>query len=171
MSLRELARMNDVTNHSLVMYQANKNEWARKRQDFRARADDMTLDRMADVEARRRAREMQVRDNAIEAIDEAITKLRLDMKRTVKRERDGEWVDEPVLTLRPADIAVLIDRFQTIIGRPSNITEERNLGLSLSATGLAPEVLRGIVEATRGIADASGPASSPIPRLDRAREN
>lgn len=171
MGLRELARMNGIENHSLVMHHSTRGEWARKRAEFRERAEGRAVTLLVNDEGARRAKELRVRDNALEAIDEAITKMRDDMKRMVRRYRDGQWVEEPAVTVRPADFALLIDRLNVLFGRPSTITEERSLGLSLSASGLGTDALKAIAEATRGIADVGGAASSPIPRLDRAREN
>lgn len=171
MGLRELARMNGIENHSLVMTQCKRHDWVKKREEFRLRSNNRAVTMMVSEEAKRQAREAQVRDNAIDAIDEAITKMRADMKRTVLRERNGQWLEEPAYTIKPADIALLLDRFNVLFGKPSNITEERNLGISLSASGLGPDVLRGIIEATRGIADTGAATSSPIPRIDRTREN
>lgn len=171
-SLRELARANGIEHHSLVMAQSKRREWARKREEFRMRAGERSFALMANDEARRRAREAQVRDNAIDAIDEAITKMRSDMQATRKVLRDNQWVDEPLVIIKPQDVALLLDRLNVLFGRPSTITEERNLGVSLSAAGaLGPEVLRGIVEATRSIAGSSDAAVSPIPRIGGAREN
>lgn len=172
MSLRELARMNGIVNHSLVMAQSQRNEWNRKRVDYRSQRLDKTITYMADDEARRIAREARVRDNAIEAIDEAISVMRDQMKMTRSVMRGGEFVDEPMVIIRPQDVALLIDRLNVLFGRPSNITEERSLGVNLSAGGtLGPDILRGIVEATRGIADPDGAARSPIPRSGRAGAN
>jgi hypothetical protein len=115
---------------------------------------------------------VRVRDNAIDAIDEAITKMRSDMKQTVSRERNGVWREEPLVVIRPQDVAILIDRLQVLFGKPSSITEERNLGLSLSATGNDPEFLRALVEASRGRGpDPGSVVSSPLPRVERARSN
>lgn len=169
MGLRELARNHGIA-HSLITIQSKNLEWARKREEFRQEASEKAVGYMADAEGMRRAKEAMVRDNAIDAIDEAITAMRTQMKSTHKVLRAGEWVDEPMVVIKPADIALLIDRLQVLFGRPSNITEERNLGLSLSASGVGADVLRGIVEATRGLG-SSGVERSPIPRLDRAGEN
>jgi len=171
MGLRELARMHDIANHSLITVQSKKREWARKREEYRQGASEKAVVYMADQEGSRRAQEAKVRDNAIEAIDEAITKMRSDMKATTLRLKNNEWVEEPLVIIKPTDVAMLIDRLNVLFGRPSNITEERNLGISLSSDGVSPELLRGIVEATRGISDVGGAASSPFPRADRAREN
>lgn len=171
MSLRELARMHNITNHSLVQFQAKRNDWMRKREEFREKADERAIVYMADAEGLRRAREDKVRSNAIEAIDEAITKMRADMAATRKVLRGAELVEEPLVIITPKDLAILIDRLNVLFGRPANITEERNLGINISGAA-GPDILRGIVEATRGIGPLAGDASgSPIPRIDRTREN
>ena len=150
MSLRGLAAKHGISNHSLVTAQAKRHEWARKRAEYRAGVAERTVVYMADHEAARLAQEAKVRDNAIEAIDDAITKLRSDMRLTHQVLENDKWIERPLFTLRPQDIALLIDRLQVLFGRPSNITEERNLGINLSSSGVDPELLRGIVEATRG---------------------
>lgn len=169
MGLRELARKHGIA-HSLVTIQSKNREWSRKREEFRTGASDKAVIYMADEEGKRRAREAQVRDNAIDAIDDAITKMRTDLQRTEKKFVNNEWVEVPVYLLRPHDVVELIDRLQVLFNRPSNITEERSLGLSLSANGVGTDILRGIVEATRGLG-SSGAERSPIPRLERTREN
>ena len=92
MSLRELCRRHGVTAHSAVMVQARQGDWAEKRQAYRARASATYIERHADRAA---AREAEVRDHAIEAIDEAITKFRADLKATDPKLIDGVWVEEP----------------------------------------------------------------------------
>jgi hypothetical protein len=174
MGMRELARLHGIRNHSLITAQARKREWVRKREEYRAGAADKAVIYMADQEGARRAREARVRDNAIDAIDEAISKLRSDMRDTVKSiQADGSVVDTgvPIMQLKPTDIAMLIDRLQVLFGRPSTISEERSLGINLFSS-VDASVLRSIVEATRGLGPLAGDAaSSPIPRIDRAREN
>lgn len=171
MGLRELARLNNIENHSLVMAQSRRNGWAQKRAEFRETVNDKLMMNLASDDAKRLAKEVRVRDNAIDAIDEAITKMRSDMRATTKRFKGNEWVEEPLVVIKPADVALLIDRLNVLFGRPSNITEERSLGVRLSAGGtLGPDILRGIVEATRGLAPA-GAERSPIPRLGESREN
>jgi transposase-like protein len=170
MSLRELARRHGITNHSTVMEYSKKHEWVRKRAEYRAQKNDMAVTYMADQEGLRLAREAQVRDNAIDAIDEAITKMRSDMQRTEKRMVNGEWVEAPVMLIKPADLATLIDRLNVLFGRPANITEERKLGVDLTGP-VSPDILRGIVEATRGISDTGSSARSPFPRVGGPRKN
>jgi transposase-like protein len=170
-SLRELARQFDVHNHSLVSIQSKKREWTRKREEFKSRATEHAETLMADAEGRKLAREAQVRDHAIDAIDEAIMKMREDMKGTRKVFRANEWIEEPLVVIKPSDVALLIDRLQVLFGKPSNITEERNLGVTLTAVGsLGPDVLRGIVEATRGLVPGDT-GESPLPRIGSPRKN
>jgi hypothetical protein len=165
MSLRELCRMHEITNHSPVMEYSKKHDWSRKRAEYRESVINRSVVHMADDEGRRIAQEARVRDNAIDAIDEAITKMRADMQRTRKSLVNGEWVEEPVMLIRPQDLAILIDRLNVLFGRPANITEERSLGINLSAGSVEPDILRGIVEATRGLADTGNSARSPFPRI------
>lgn len=169
-SLRELCRRHGITTHSLITVQSKKREWVRKREEYRTRAADQTVIFLADKEADMRAREAAVRMNAIDAIDEAITKLRADMKRTFMVLRQDEWVEEPVMILRPHDIAMLIDRLQVLVGKPNQITEERNIGVNFD--GVSPELLMGFIEATRGLGSLDGTdQDSPIPRSGRPRKN
>lgn len=171
MSLRELARKHGISNHSVVVAQSKAREWVRKREEYRTGASEKAVVYMADAEGARRAREARVLDNAIEAIDEAIQKMRSDMKLTRKEMEGGEWVERPLFLVKPQDISMLLDRLNVLFNRPSQITEERSLGINLSSGGLSPDLLRGIVEATRGLGGPGDAASSPIPRADRAREN
>ena len=171
MGLREVARQFGVTNHSLISIQSKKREWARKRAEFQGQANEKATSLMASAEGRKLAREEQVRDHAIDAIDEAIMKMREDMKGTRKVFRANEWIEEPLVVIRPADVAMLIDRLQILFGKPNNITEERSLGVSLSASGpIGVDILRGIVEATRGLVPGDA-GESPLPRIGDTRKN
>jgi hypothetical protein len=173
MGIRALARTHGIANHSVVAFQAKARNWVKKRADYREGASEKAVVYMADAEGMRRAKEALVRDHAIEAIDQAIVKLMADMADTVKSvNADGEMIDTgiPIMRIKPGDVAMLIDRLNVLFNRPSSITEERSLGISLSASGVGTDILRGIVEATRGLGQ-SGAERSPIPRLDRASEN
>ena len=107
-------------------------------------------DRMAD-------RQGQIRYKALDAIDEAITKFREDTRATERKRSDGEWVEVPVMRLKPTDVAVLIDWLAVLFDRPSRITEGRDLTVR---SELPIDALNQI-ELTRGRA---GPLTSPLPR-------
>ena len=115
-------------------------------------------------------REAEVRDEAIEAIDEAITKFRAGLKATDRKLVDGVWVEEPRMRVTPRDVTLLIDRLQILFGRPSTISEGREFVASMSSDALPIDALRSIVELTRGL-ESPRDEGSPLPRSPRSREN
>jgi hypothetical protein len=171
MSLRELAESVGMKNHSLIMRQSKKRDWARKRAEYQSKANETALTVMADKRGNYLAREAGVKDNAIGAIDDMITRLREDLKKTKTVLRDGVYEEVPMVRVTPNDIGMLIDKLQVIFGKPSSITEDRSFGASV--TGEAdPEILRAFVEATRGIGLDAGPtAESPLPVAPEPRPN
>ena len=79
------------------MVQAKQGKWAEKREAYRARESDAFIQHHADHMA---AREAEVRDHALDAIDEAITKFRSDMRATkTVRQADGTIAEEPVMLI------------------------------------------------------------------------
>ena len=135
-----------------------------KRETYRARASSTFIEKHADRIA---AREAEVRDHALEAIDEAITKFRADLRATEKKLIDGDWVEVPVMRVTPRDLAVLIDRPQILFGRPARISAGRGFAATITSEALPVDVLKGIIEATRGLAGTPAPQASPLPRLHR----
>ena len=91
-------------------------------------------------------------------------KFRDDLRATQKKLVDGEWVEEPVMRLRPKDLALLIDRFQVLFERPSVISQHQSLTAS---TELSADALSEFIEATRGRAVPSPMEMSPLPRTYR----
>ena len=149
MSLRELCRTHGVSAHSAVMVQARQGDWAEKRRAYRARASATYIEHRADHAA---IREAEVRDNAIEAIDEAISRFRADLRATKQVVlADGSIADEPLMLITPRDLALLIDRFQILFGRPALISEGRSFPATITAEALPLEALQEIVELTRGL--------------------
>lgn len=160
MSLRELCRRHGVTAHSGVVAQAKKNDWVGKRDAYRSQKTKRAISRLAEGAA---DREAEVRDAAIEAIDEAITRFRADLRATKRVVlADGSITEEPVLLIGPRDLALLIDRFQVLFGRPNTISEGRDL--TASVTSEVPiQVLQQIVALTRGLAPPGPDHSSGLP--------
>ena len=149
MSLRELCRTRGVTAHSAVMVQARQGGWAEKRGKFHARASTRYIEHRADHIA---VREAEVRDHAIEAIDEAITKFRSCLRATKRVVlADGSIVDEPRMLITPRDLAMMIDRLQILFGRPAQITEGRGFAATVTSEALPLDALQKIVELTRGL--------------------
>jgi hypothetical protein len=91
----------------------------------------MTIERMADVAARRAERELEVRDHAVEVIDAALTALQENLGRTRRIQHDGEWTEEPLVVIGAKDVALLVDRLATLSGRPSEILEQRSVDVHL----------------------------------------
>ena len=167
MSLRGLCRAHGVTAHSAVMVQARREGWAEKRRAYRDRASSKYIELRADRAA---LREAEVRDNAIEAIDEAITRFRADLQATEKKLIDGDWVEVPVLRITPGDLALLIDRMNILFGRPGTISEGRGFAATVTSEPLPVDLLTKIVEMTRGL-ETRAPETSPLPRLVWRPEN
>ena len=171
MSLRQLAKDHGMS-HSLIMTKSQKDKWADKRAKFREQSSEKAVTFMADKQAYRVVREMELKDKAIDVIEEALDKLSVDMAATEKRLVGDQMVDVPVYRLRPADLVPLLDRLQVMFGKPSHISEERNLGVTVDTGPLEPEALRAFIEATRGVGPLGGTSqSSPLPRSDRTRKN
>ena len=46
---------------------------------------------------------------------------------------DGSMAEEPVMLITPRDLALLIDRFQILFGRPSTISEGRSFAATITS--------------------------------------
>jgi transposase-like protein len=139
MSLRELCRAHGITAHSAVMVQARQGGWAEKRETYRARASAKYIEHRADHAA---LREAEVRDHAIDAIDEAITKFRSDLRATKKVVlADGSVAEEPAMRITPRDLVMVIDRLQVLFGRPSTISEGRGFAATVTTEALPLDAL------------------------------
>ena len=139
MSLRELCRAHGITAHSAVMVQARQGGWAEERETYRARASAKYIEHRADHAA---LREAEVRDHAIDAIDEAITKFRSDLRATKKVVlADGSVAEEPAMRITPRDLVMVIDRLQVLFGRPSTISEGRGFAATVTTEALPLDAL------------------------------
>jgi len=160
-SLRELCRRHNISAHSLVTVQAKKRQWAEKRAAHQARSSEVFIEKHADRLADRQA---QISDKALDAIDEALDKFRADMRATEKKLVNGEWVEVPVMRLKPNDVAVLIDRLVVLFEKPSTISQHQGLTVT---SELSVESLREFIERTRGMAGPPRMEESPLPRTRR----
>ena|GEM_PF-2853374 len=161
LSIRELCRKHDISAHSSVVVQAQKNKWAEKRGQYQAQASDVFIERHA---ARQADREAEVRDHALDAIDESISRFREDLRATEKKRVDGEWIEVPAWRMKPKDLALLIDRLQVLFDRPSAISQHQELAV----TSERPiEALNRLVELTRDHAAPPVKVVSPLPRTRR----
>ena len=163
-SIRELCRRHDTSAHSLVTVQAKKNGWHEKREAYRSRASESFIEKHAQPAWPTARRE--IRHKALDAIDEAVTKFRDDMRATTKpvRQPDSSIIEEPAWLMTPRDLAFLIDRFQVLFARPSSISQHQDLTVS---TDISADALREFMEATRGRGEPSRMEVSPLPRTRR----
>ena len=157
-SLRELCRKHGISAHSLVTVQARTGKWAEKREQYQAKESDAFMSRHA---ARRADRLAQIHDKALDVIDEALDGFREAMRATEKKRIDGEWVEVPVLRLKPKDVAILLDRLLVLFAKPVSITQHQGVTVS---TELSVEALREFIEATEGMEAPSPMEESPLPR-------
>jgi hypothetical protein len=183
-SIREIAVAAGVPDNSMsaVRRIAREENWLELREKRKARSDDVTVARLGDKDADRRIRQMEVAENALEAINDAISKLRSDMSAT-KKEQDPEtkqWLVVPAVRYRPAEVVQLIDRIQNLFGETAPApgpTEERFFGLTANLDGADPaqlDVIAGLAGLARGQTTATEPRrvgdsplpSAPGPRLD-----
>jgi hypothetical protein len=159
--MRQIAIKYGMTNYSMVTSYAKAHKWAEKRALRKAKTDEKVMERSADRMARRYDRLEDAFDATVDLIVESIEKVRRDMRETPEK-----------VNIAPRDLALLIDRLLVMKGQPSQITEERNLGLSLSGP-VRSDQLAAILELTSGVSvhQRNGPGGSAIPRSEDARNN
>jgi hypothetical protein len=170
MSLRELCRLNDIKHHSPVVTRARADHWDEKRAAFQGKVDARVDDKVAAVQAARRARAMEVTDHAFDAVDRVLVRMVEDLNATTYvRRHDAAgaeiWVEEPVVRVTPAAAAQLIDRLNALVGRPGSIEEHRGT-LDLNLSGLPPNILAALAEVAGRRAEPRTVGSSPIPLLE-----
>lgn len=164
-SIRELCRRHGIDEPSSVHAQAKRADsaglnWYDKRDEYKQLQHQKLIDKVSDSRAAQAAKEVQVFGKAIDAIELAFDKLK-------------EGLIDGSVKVKPSDLALLIDRMNVLFNRPSQITEGRNIGLSVSAEG-TPAQLRAILELTSGVAGRDlGPATAgtTLPRAEAARTN
>jgi hypothetical protein len=168
MTVRALAIAHGISPNltSSVNDQARKRDWVEKRRLYRAKITDKALMKFEDKAANGIVRRMEVSDHAIEVIDEALTKMSADMKRTHMVERGGMVYEEPVMIIRPADIVLLMDRIQTALGKPSLISEERSFGITIGGSAdmdTLKQLAASLRDQPAGPRPAGSAGSSPLP--------
>ena len=161
-SYRELCRRHGIRSHSSLVDQAKRHGWQEKRQTYQARASESFINHHAD---RMAARKAEIYDEALDAIHEAITKFREDIRATKSvRQPDGSITEEPAWLMKPRDVALLIDRLLVLFERPSANSQHQGLTVG---TELSADALSKFIEATRGMGEPSRMDVSPLPRTRR----
>lgn len=149
MTVRALARAHDIKSWSSVNDQARKREWNRHRTEYRAKLDEKFADKAAEQEV----------DEAIQIRAQGITILRGILARYAARLASTDPKEVPIIQTREAVAA--LRELMALTGQPTEITENRNLGINFSAE-LPPELAGALLRLARerGLALGSGVGSA-----------
>ena len=148
MSVRALAQAHDIKSWSSVNDQARKRDWRRKRADFQAQREERFIEKAAEHEA-----ELEV-DEAFEIRQQSILILRGMLSRYAQRLSSTDPKEIPVIQTREAIAAMR--ELLVLTGQPTEITENRNLGISINAE-LPAELAGALLQLARERGRALGP--------------
>jgi len=167
MSVRELCRQNDISAWSPVNTRANRDGWEQKRIEFNRQVENKSLEHLAQKRAQKIA---EIQLDSLEVIHAGILKMAEDMDAEEEYEIAGQIKRRKIMRMHPRDLAILIDKFQSLIGQPQQINESRTLGIEV-LTQADPSVLRDLLGALRSrepVAIGQGAASVAHPSDARA---
>jgi len=175
-TLSDLAREFGIKSASTLTRRARAEGWEVRRNEFRRQVDDKSLEVVADRRAKKIA---DIHMDALEVIHAGILKVAEDMQARepvmdggmVLRDARGEIVYRPTVRYNPRDLAILIEKVLVLTGQPSDINENRNLGINLSAA-TDGDALRELLNAIRPRAALAGPgAGAPGPDTSLSRSD
>jgi len=168
-SIRALAERHGIKSWSTLNAQAIKGkesglDWYSERGRFQRSLTEKTLTTMASTIATKKA---TITIDALDVIHAAIFKMAADMQDrwATDPKNASNRIFLPGIIVTPDSLAKLLDRLLTLTGNPSQISENRNIGIDLTEQ-LPPDVARVIADiaATRGTASRSmGRAALPGP--------
>ena len=167
MSIRELCRANDIPTWSTVNARAKREDWDQKRTEFNRQVENKSLEHLA---AKRATKIAEIQIDALEVIHAGILKMAEDMDAEEEYEVGGSTKRRKVMRIHPRDLAILIDKFQSLIGQPTQINENRNLGIDV-LTQADPETMRDLLAALRPrqvVGPTEGTSSRPDPSSARS---
>lgn len=138
MTLSDLARKHGVKSASTLTRRAKTEGWEARRNEFRRQVDNKSLEAVADKRAKKIA---DIHMDTLDVIHAGILKVAEDMQARepvmvngdVLRDPQGNIVWRPLTRYSPRDLAILIEKVLVLTGQPSDINEERHLGINLSA--------------------------------------
>jgi hypothetical protein len=167
MSIRELCRQNNIPTWSAVNARAKRDDWDQKRIEFNRQVENKSLEHLAQKRAMKIA-EIQV--DSLEVIHAGILKMAEDMDAIEEYEVNGVTKTRKVMRIHPRDLAILLDKFQSLIGAPQQISENRNLGVDILSQA-DPETLRdllGVLRPQQIVGPAEGAAARGHPSSTRS---
>ncbi len=161
-SYRSLGAKHGIS-FSAVATRGRKEKWPEQREKFRAQVQDRSMTVAANKIAEKT---VAIQETALTVIEAALMKMGMDLRDRKVKQYDfskGVMVETtiPGITVTPSDVAKLIASFQTLIGQPGTITENRNLGITLPP-GLSPDLLR-LLEGAAGDAEPAAARRSSLP--------
>jgi len=166
LSIRALCERHDIKTWSTVNKRKNDEGWDRLRSEFERQVENKSLEALADKRAQKVA---EIQLDALNVIHAGILKMAEDMDAEEEYEVNGQVRRRKVMRIHPRDLAILVDKFQTLIGQPSQVSENRNLTLGMQAE-LEPDELRILLAALRPqptLPGTAGAAARPDPSGSR----
>jgi len=162
-SIRELARVNDIASWSTVAQHARKQKWEAARKQYRAVMESKSLEYAAAHEGELIAK---IRKDTLNVIHGAILKMGIDLQ--------DRWVQDPGdpehslfiagTRVRPDEIVRLIDKFLVMSGQVSDRTAQLGLTLNANAGDIPLDLARELAAAARAAGAGAGPVGrSPLP--------
>jgi transposase-like protein len=138
MTLSDLARKHGIKSASTLTRRARAEGWEARRAEFRRQVDNKSLEAVADKRARKIS---DIHMDALEVIHAGVLKVAADMDArepvmdggVVLRDASGEIIWRPLTRYNPRDLATLIEKLLVLTGQPSDISENRQLGVQLNA--------------------------------------
>lgn len=168
LSIRALCERHGIPTWSAVNARKNKENWDDLRIEFERQVENKSLEALAQKRATKIA---EIQLDALNVIHAGILKMAEDMDAEEEYEVSGQVRRRKVMRIHPRDLAILVDKFQLLIGQPSQVNENRNLNLGVSAE-VDHNDLRTLLAALRpqpAPAGTTGALDRPDP--SRARTN
>lgn len=152
-SIRELCRQNDIPSWSTVAAKVKKEDWDGLRAEFRRQVQHRSIEALAD---KRASKVIEIENDLLEVVHAGILKMAEDMDarepvmdgNTVLRDDAGAIVYRPVQRFGPVQLQTLVAQYLAITGKPTQVTETRNLNANLSAE-MEPHDLRDLLARVR----------------------
>lgn len=149
MSIRGLCRDRGIKSFSQVATVARERGWYQKRETFRNKRSEKTIEKIAENQAELAS---EIRYEMLTVVRAALYKFAEDLKR-------------PDYVITASELVKVIQQGLLLIGEPTSRTEEKSLALNASFSDIEPDLLRELFTAARAARSesrATGPAIRQI---------
>jgi hypothetical protein len=155
MSIRSMAKKYDMS-WSAVARIARERGWYAKRETFKAKKSEKTIEKMAENQAELAS---EIRGEMLTVVRAALYKFAEDLKRT-------DYM------ISASELVKVIKQGMLLIGEPTSRTEEKTLAVNASFDGLPPELLGELLSAAREVRNITRPAGQDLrPALESGKPN